>query len=599
MQPQYLTYDVKKREEFLSQRGTFSPAERDIFHRLCQAWQEHIPYERFAATIQRIDGLGTSDLVTLMNKLSSERCGILRTTIRDGQRVRHTIVLTEPDSPTFYRERADEAFVDMLESVTNPLPLLSTWRTELGELPIDAVRDVGTEDLSALFAEGAEPEPRVLAIATLGGDRILMSHQNVRGYVHVAMHRLRYYLTNTTLLSALAKLVDSSLIQLKKNIAAKDPTFWLQLCTSIVTRVREIEAMRIAAVDRAFFHSAYLLRLFLEAQIASAESRKKQAEEQRLDLDAIAMAVREAPEKRVTSDQLERLLEAQRDKYGEEYDSFRSTFFDQYVQSKGSKNLPRVVNIAGGYMHRDNLVPLFLQHHKLVEAEIRPHFTHLMEQQLRGSARPDSTFSSIESFDAAVSDYVKEHSDLLMALIARPALLAEALIYHAKQNKLVNSVDDLKQRLALYFDPDTMKPLPLHQWFNLRIVELFELGFARLHIVRRIWSRITGKYEALRNTYGERSVTEPTTVTTTAGEREADRRREERGAREAPSRRGESGSQRSAGAARRPTGRPPARPASQSEAAAKAAAARAKRGYSRKQVDTAWEAFGNTLKKKD
>jgi hypothetical protein len=86
MQPYFVTFDTKQREEFLSQTGSFTPAERDAFHKLCQNWQPRIPYERFNALLSRGDGAAPSDLVSLMTKLRKQGLGLLRTRVREGQR---------------------------------------------------------------------------------------------------------------------------------------------------------------------------------------------------------------------------------------------------------------------------------------------------------------------------------------------------------------------------------------------------------------------------------------------------------------------------------------------------------------------------------
>ena len=45
--PEYVDFDPKSRDELLSQIGTFSPAERSIFGRLCESWQPSIDAARF------------------------------------------------------------------------------------------------------------------------------------------------------------------------------------------------------------------------------------------------------------------------------------------------------------------------------------------------------------------------------------------------------------------------------------------------------------------------------------------------------------------------------------------------------------------------
>ncbi len=86
MQPYFVAFDTKQREELLSQTGNFSPGERDGFHKLCQNWQSRIPYNRFAGLLNRGDGATTSELHSRMRKLRKAGNGLIRTNVQEGQR---------------------------------------------------------------------------------------------------------------------------------------------------------------------------------------------------------------------------------------------------------------------------------------------------------------------------------------------------------------------------------------------------------------------------------------------------------------------------------------------------------------------------------
>ena len=188
----------------------------------------------------------------------------------------------------------------------------------------------------------------------------------------------------------------------------------------------------------------------------------------------------------------------------------------------------------------------------------------------------------------------------LRALNRKPGILAEGLILHAKQHKLVKDVDELKARLALYFDPDTLQPLPIDRWFNLRMADIFAEAFERLHILRRIWIRLSGKYDAMRSRFigagaaDAIGVVPPRARTTPAGPGDAAGARS--GARERPTAPRRSTPPRARHGVR-PTAS--ARPAKRQADDAAERDRQVKHSYSRKQVDDAWSEFGSTLKNKD
>lgn len=606
MQPYFVTFDTKQREEFLSQTGNFTPAERDAFHKLCQNWQPRIPYERFNALLSRGDGATSSDLVSLLTKLRKEGLGVLRTRVREGQRSRDAIIITEHFSAVFVSEVLDEFFNDLLESIVNPLPLLSVINAEFESFPTDVLTAVPPDELAREYSTETEPETP-LSIPSLDAERLLVTRGNLRPFVTVSILKLRYYLSNTSLLEVLARLLDTSLIALKQKVAGKEPAVWLSVTKTIIDKRKEIDAARNVSIDPNFYHAAWLLRRLLESQIKEAEQKRKDAENRQLDLEAISMAVKESPEGWMEQDQLSRTLESLQDKYEDSFDSFREEFYERYVHSHGKNSLPKVVLLENRFIHRDRVFPLFLAHFRAQEEELKLTFLNRMETQLRtGNVGGDTTFVDLDSFDAAILEEVRRNSPFLAALVEKPAILAEGMIHHAKQNKLVKDVTELKQRLSVYFNPETMKPLPLYEWFNLRLIDIFEVAFERLPILRRIWIRLTGKYESFRSRYVGHSAIRRQERRSTGSDssqlkrRTGDRRddlpepgsgRGQRGHLASPSTRG---SRRDRGASRRPstqsTGK---KPALSAEAEAK------RRAYTKKQVDSAWEEFGSSIKKDD
>lgn len=600
MQPKYISFESKEREELLSQIGNFSPGERDVFHKLCQSWQEEIPYERFSRLISSGEGGTTADLTSLMTKLRKDGWGILKTKMSEGSREKAAIVLTEQSSEEFFSALLDEFFLDMLESIVNPLPLASHVEKVHGPVPSDVLLPVQTSQLASIMTE-EDPEGEVgggkpLSIQSLGNDSLLLTRRNLRTFMNIAILKMRYYLSNTTLLGLVAKLQATSLLALKKGCGGKDIPFWLGLTKTIVSHTKEIESLRNVSVDSNFYHVAWLLKNMIESQLTGAEEKKKRQEEENLDLEALAMAVKEAPEGLVDQAALTRIIDGQAEKYGDRLEEFREKFYQRYVKEKDGAKLPRIVMLGQRYIHRDNLFPLFLEKFRLAETELKPFFIHLMEQHLRtGNRRQDQTFYSNENFEEAILEQVRQQSSYVAEIVKKPGILAEGMIHHLKQNKLVKDVDELRQRLALYFDPETMKPLPLYEWFNLRLVEIFERAFERLPIWQRIWIRITGKYESFRGRFISRTAIKAAATGGSAGENRSAGRA---GRQDADSRRGEAGRARKNKAEGQPYRRKGSSPATAQQKSARPPSTDAsKRAYNRKQVDSAWEQFGSTLKK--
>lgn len=606
MRPAYTAYDSKQREELLSQSGNFSPPEREAFHTLCKHYQERIPYDRIMGTLSREGSTTASDLVSLMQKLKTAHMGVLRTTIKDGRRVNDAVVLTERDGPQFFVELVDELFTDLLESIESPVPLLSAVEQDHGEIPRNALQDVAPAEIGPYFSGRTESQLPLL-IPALDGEHLLITQRQLRSFVNVAVLKMRYFLSSTTLLGALAKLMDTSLINLKQQCAGKDASFWLRLTERILERRADLVASRSINASPNFFQVTSLLRDVIRAQIAEARLKKEAEEGRQLDLDAIAMAIKGADEAWLPQTEVIDLLEAQKEKYGEDFDRFREEFYERYVHSRTKSSLPMVVLLKGSYIHRDNVFPHFMEEFRRLQNELVLHFAHEMQEQLkRGSRSGRSTFYTLDNFNAAIADQVEARSAFLAAMIEKPSILAEGMILHLKQNKIVKDVEQLKQRLAIYFNTETMQPLPLNEWFDLRPLGLFEKAFEQLPLMKRLWIRISGKYESFRGRFLGQSVAQAahgvgSSDTAAAGERReradtdpqgSGKRRPEHaeGRRAAASRTADRTSKGSSSRRGKTSGdRSHRAPASTDPAV--------KRAYSKKQVDSAWEQFNSTIKK--
>jgi len=588
MKPEFISFDDRQREQYLSQLGTFSPGEREIFRQLCRNWQERIPYKRFAASTGVETG-GNAELISLMKKLRREHIGIMRTTVADDRRIPDALVIAVANSEPFYVELVDEYFVDLRESILNPLPLQSTIYEEVGNIPKEFIESVDVERL-ADYVDAPDETRKIIRVPGHRGEGILITSTNLRAAVTIAILKMRYYLSNTSLLGFLAKTIDTSLLDLKKRIAGKEPRFWLDLTRTVGRSYGDISAARTLAVDDAFFHSAALLQIIIEAQIEGATKKKKEKEERELDLQAVAMAIKESPEILVEQIDLSRIIEGQREKYGDGFEGFREEFYERYVKARDGNALPQIVLLEKNYIHRDNIFPSFLSSFKELERSMSAYFTDLMEQQLKSNQR-NKVFYSIENFDQAIREVVGRTDPLVYALMQKPAVLAEALIHDARRRNLTKNVTDLKQRLSIYFDPSDMKPLPPHEWFDLQIMQIFETAFNRLHILRRIWIRITGKYESFKTKYVGRPVSSAGVRTSPPISGATDSGGEQSGTATAHrSRSPGAGSVRSAPARRSRTKTPPtAKPTVKPTPAIP-------KEYSKRQVDSAWESFGKTLK---
>lgn len=592
--PAYIDLDDREREAFLSERGNFSPDERAIFRELLSVWEPRIDYDRFLKRVRETGG--PSQVASLMNKLWQARVGLLRTQMVEGERRRVALLLVEENSFDFYFEAIQEIYVELTESIGNPLPFRSRLEERDLSIPDSLVQVLDNDALVRLFKETEKDDRSIAALLSLNNYQVILPSTHIRAFTNITMLKIRYFMGNTSLLESIARYQDTSLMSVKQGLGDKEPQFWLTLASTVVDKRKELQASRNVSVGKDFYHAAYLLRRLVTAQMEEAKERKKQKKEREIDLETAAMSVKETDTPLLDQTEMNEIIERFREKYASELESFREEFYERYVHAKEKRSLPKVLMIDSYYIHRDNFYPVFLERFQILASELRHYYKEQMVGELqRGSAGGSSKFYSHENFENDIRDQISGRDSFVASVLSKPALLAEAVILSAKQKKQVKSMDDLKEQLSLYFNPESMKLLDLPTIFNLSLGEIYDEAFEELHILRRIWIRLTGKYNAVRDKYVSRSVLRSTARKNRPSGQNSFSLRDEEPQVAEPRRARPSEEPQSRRERRRPQTYKPQRGSRTKQAETE----KVKKPYSKKQQDSAWDAFGNTIKKKD
>lgn len=594
-EPRVISMESTEREGFLSENGNFSPAERSIFHLLCQHWEPLIPVDSFTRTVTG-SGSGTAtDLKRLIEKLEHARISLFTTAMEDKQRHQRGIIFDDPNGPHFWAGIVDERYTDMLESIVAPLPLESRFQEEFGGVPQSLIVRPAVKEIASHITPEDE-EPAIIAIPVTKKENVLILSHRIRHLTGLSIVKLRYYLGSANLLGELAKLQNTSLMVIKQGSGGNDPHFWLGLTKSIREHARELQGARIGGVDRNFFYLSAIVYVLVSAQLEEAQERKRLEEEKKADMDALVSSVQQAPQRFVPKPQLMDQIDRLKDRYGEQHGEFKQEFHSKYLTEAAQKKLPVIVLLRERYIHRDNLYPAFLQEFPEVQDQIR----QVLVQRMRDSlfsflGGQDSSFISTDALNETIKQEVEDRSIVVAEMIEHPAILAEAMIHHLKRNKMVKTSDDLRQHLSTYFDAVTMRALPLHKWFSIELKNLFTEAFRGLPVFKRIWIRITGKYDSYLETFTGRSSSPSATSTANANSGKGKKKR-------ASSRSGSSKASKkgtpSAGSSGSRSQRSPATSSAARTASTKTAGGgESKRTYNPKQVESAWEQFGSSLKK--
>ncbi len=495
--------DEKEREEFLSDIGTFSPAEREVFHRLCNAWEPEIPY-------RRVSGGTASDqnsLDRLIEKLRTRGYGLIRTSVEGRKSQKTAVVLTSRWDIRYCVTLLDEEILRILDGASQEFLTEPQLQTNGVTLPEDFVRPGDFDALARAYSEDFRTTPPILRLSGLNGITHLTTARFARRFVSAAIERVRAQCVNAPLLELLARIRDKSLTETRNVVGSKDPARWLELTKLLLDNQETIVAKRNVVVDEGLFQAAFLVHGFLVSEIADTKKRKKAADEKKADFAAIVQSVLEHESPLLSTDELAGIVQRVRIKYGTEFDAFSREFYDAALAPIGKRTLPLLLRVVDRYIHRDRVFAQFRARLANAAIDLGEEYVSRMSFQLRRPlSTTDEAFLSRDNFENDIESRLAVMDPYLGHLIQRPGLFAEALIQGLKREKISVTIDEIREALAKFLNVKEGEFLPLSHLFDLNMVSIYEIAFQRLPVLRQLFYRISGRYETYKSKYAGRTM---------------------------------------------------------------------------------------------
>ncbi len=569
----------------MSQIGNFSPSEREIFHRIVRMWAPSINYQTVLGIISSESVNAKKDIESLMKKLRNGKSGLLMTQVQENERKPYSITLCNPDDFFFYQKVLEEELTDVVASILNPLP--SKDILQLKGIEIPSVH-ITVSDFANLARNHATREPEESAIyeLTVEGCTFLISSNNVKRFVTIVLAKLQAVFQNTTLASYIAQLRNQALMELKRQLEGRDPSFWLQFTENLSEHHDVIKQNNKIKLDNQVWPVIGFFKSFLYAQAAESQKRRKADEDRALDMKTILEFMRTANGYFRSEDEFADILVSYKKKYEDNFVEFKKVFETLYLQAPERKSLPVLVHLGRAYIHQDNVHAYFIHNLERIGKDLFAIYIKNMDHYLkRPSEGPASVFYSKDNFDSDIAEQVKVIDPALFELLQRPNLVAEAIILSIKKHRDVKSSDDLKTSLTPFFHPDKIRFRDYHQLFGLNIQDLFKFAWLRLSIIRQIILKISGKYESIKGKFDEFSgsfrMNSDHGTSTRAGSSTKDEKAKRRDEAETRRKRIDASNNKK----------------TSSSKVIATAAPKKDRNYSNQEKDTAWSAFGKTIKK--
>ncbi|MFW6232306.1 MAG: hypothetical protein ACOC37_04555, partial [Spirochaetota bacterium] len=479
----------------------FSPLERSVFQRLCDSWAPAIDAQRFLRGAETSEEQERTALERLMAKLRTAQIGVLTTRTGENGREPGDVILTSRGSLEYWVAVVNDASHRLIAKGFQFLPSLERMR-ELKALPPDYhVTDADSSHLILAYG-GTADSASIYRLRLLGDYRVIFTATTGKPLVNRTLQVLRRDIVERGVLEELARLADSSITETRARLGSKAPDVWLELARTLVRERSTIAFRKSFEETDELFQLAYLVMTFTDAQIGAAREQKEH--EARIDeeLRVVEKALVSSSSATLTQDEFSAIVEDVQSKLGPAAAIFSRKLAESLFSPPPRRRLPRVLSIQGVYIHADRVFAVVEEARREMSSRLTQEYTELMEAFLRGRL-PDAgeLFGSRDMFNDDVARRVERQHPLLGELLGRPQLLAEAIIQDAKRKREGVSTEELKGVLAGWFNVDSSTLRSLNELFALNIVQIYDVAFGRVGVLRQILLRLSGRHESLRATY--------------------------------------------------------------------------------------------------
>lgn len=501
--PDYVDFDPKSRDELLSQIGTFSPVERSLFGRLCEAWEPRIDAERFLRGATGADQESAA-LRRLMSKLRGSQLGLLTMKPSAHGLVPDVIILTTRGSLDFWREAIAEE--TMISNPEARLSLPSERKLAERKLtpPAFLITDIDSTQLAK--AHAGEIDGTLLTRFRLLDDfKILFAASSARLMINQGFATLRKDIEERGIMEELARVRDTSLTEMRAQLQSKNPEAWLQNSRALVKERATIAYRKNIEQSDEIFQMAYLVMSFVDARLGLAKQTKEDHAAVSEEIKALVEKVARATDGGLSQQEFEQAVTEAENRLGPHGPAFTTQLEEKVFQPKKRRALAVLTLLYGRYIHQDRLASLF--EHALGEAKnhLTEEYCQLLEAYLRGR---DSDITEIlgsrARLDQDIAERLQRVHPLLSEILHRPQALAEAMVRSARRKGQAESPEAIREILSRYFEVDDSRIKPLHAIIGLDVSAAFDAAYSRLSVIRQLLLRISGRYESLRSSYSNR-----------------------------------------------------------------------------------------------
>ncbi len=481
-----------RREEFLSQLGSFTQVQYQLFHNICDFWSPVLEYNQFILKSSKSFLASNNQLELLMDKLKGAHIGLLQYSLIDGELKASRIILSDKNDFSFFYYLCEDLLARHIFNNKQPFITEKVFDDEGIALPKDMMTILEQRMLSPGFAETSKKRPVIIAVPRKLKDPLLLPSGMIEEYITSLVTHIRSEMTNSSLMEHLSRITDQKISELQKGLTKRDPAFWITICQRLGEHKEEMK-LRFKGLNPLIFTSAQLLQTYF--QNSMNEIKEAQIVEQE-KIKATDELIKEFREKEASWSPVALLDERLKEKE-EMWEGFREEFRTAALVRGENKAMPPLLVINNMLIHKDFLFRYFTREIGL----LRKDFLFMYQEQMRDLLRRNKTerysqFFSRNNFRADILEQIKTRDLQLWELLQKPTKLAEASFHYLQAIKGITKTSRIKDALGLYFQSDMKTFRGIDSMMQLKLLTLFELAYKELGWWSRFILRITGRYDS-------------------------------------------------------------------------------------------------------
>ena len=494
--PEFVEYNEKEREAFLSQNGNFTPNERRLFHKMCEMWEPIIPIITIFKKLDTLLPNFQTEFTKLLTKLKTLHMGLITTTITGKKRTSQGVILCNPNAAIFFNYILHEEILNVQSNIYLQLPTVSNLKNRNVYIENTYITKISYQKLAEFYTKQEIADSTIYSLQLLPGDFLLIPSISIEKIVHIHFSKMQKYLGTDARMDMIMSVLQKSFSDIRKIIGGRDPSLWFEFCHLINNSRKNMMTRQSTKLPEDFFSISFFMENFLSAELDILRLQKEREQKKLADIYEIANFVRDHNELSVSAESLENYLGSFKEKYPDTFEKFHKEFEKICLQPNEKKNLPMLLKIQDMYIHAKNVRPFFQTKIEQITPRLYSHYLRLMIQYIKGSStHAAGIFHTIHSFEADIEEKIREWDPALFSLLKRPAAVGEAIIQSHRIPGKTLSMSDMENALIPFFYPKQIKFKELQVIFRLEANNLYWRTFQRSGIFRKILLKILGKHK--------------------------------------------------------------------------------------------------------